>query len=69
MFGKTGTRRSPAISAPATPAPMSAPLEKYLDGVGAARRLENATEHTYRGFLAQLIGDFASECIAVNRVA
>ena len=45
---------------------MSSPLEKYLDGIESARVLANATEHTYRGFLAQIIGDFASECIAVN---
>ena len=45
---------------------MSSPLEKYLDGIELARTLANATEHTYRQFLAQLIGDLASECVAVN---
>ncbi len=45
---------------------MSSPLEKYLDGIEQARILTNATEHTYRQFLAQLIGDLASECVAVN---
>ena len=45
---------------------MSSPLEKYLDGIESARLLTNATEHTYRQYLAQLIGELASECIAVN---
>ena len=45
---------------------MSSPLEKYLDGIEQARSLANATEHTYRQYLAQLIGDLASECVAVN---
>ncbi len=45
---------------------MSVPLEKYLDGIESARVLTNATEHTYRGFLAQLISHLAPECTAVN---
>jgi hypothetical protein len=45
---------------------MSSPLEKYLDGIELARTLANATEHTYRQFLAQLNGELASECVAVN---
>ena len=45
---------------------MSSPLEKYLDGIELARLLTNATEHTYRHHLAQLIDELASECIAVN---
>ena len=31
---------------------MSSPLEKYLDGIESARILTNATEHTYRQYLA-----------------
>ena len=46
--------------------PMSSPLEKYLDGIEHARILTNATEHTYRQYLAYLIGEIASECVAVN---
>ena len=45
---------------------MSAPFAKYLDGVELARTLANATEHTYRQFVSQLIGELATECIAVN---
>ena len=45
---------------------MSSPLEKYLDGIESARILANATEHTYRQYLAMLIGGLAPECIAVN---
>jgi hypothetical protein len=35
---------------------MSSPLEKYLDGIELARTLANATEHTYRQFLARPVG-------------
>ena len=45
---------------------MSSPLEKYLDGIESARILANATEHTYRQYLAHYIGELAPECIAVN---
>ena len=45
---------------------MSSPLEKYLDGIESARILANATEHTYRQYLAHFIGELAPECIAVN---
>ena len=45
---------------------MSSPLEKYLDGIELARCLANATEHTYRQYLAHFIGELAPECIAVN---
>ena len=46
---------------------MDSPFAAYLDKVERARRLQNATEHTYRGYLQQLFGEITGpEVTAVN---